>query len=441
MSTMKPVRTIAAGAGFAGDRIEPAVAFAASGYVNTVVLECLAERTIVPGLRAQRANPEGGADPRLKRRLSPLLPVAAANKCRIISNLGAANAAAAGRAIGRLAKDLGCKNMKIAAVTGDDMMPLRDKIAWGETFNGELLGARAYLGVAGIVQAIEGGADVVVTGRVADSALFAADVIPHLDPGDGPLAGAITVGHLLECAGHLTGGNYEQPGGGSLNAAEFANLGYPLARVMADGSAEIGILDNAPGLVNVLNCTLQLLYEVHDPSAYITPDAILDFTGVRFEEVGRNRVRMTGARMTGRPTHLKVSGFVEYDGAIADVELGFAGKGAYLRARCAADTLKLRLSAWAPDDIRIDVVGTDSILGNASLPMTASPPEARVHVSARCDDLEAAQVVEDEVIALTVSGPAGGGSIRSERRARVEVISGLIPRELVKTQVEWTKSS
>ena len=436
---MKPVRTIAAGAGFAGDRIDPAVALAASGVVDTVVLECLAERTMVPGLRAQRANPEAGADPRLKRRLSPLLPVAAKNKCRIISNLGAANAAAAGRAIGRLAKDLGCKNLRVAAVVGDDMMGLKDKIAWSETFNGELLGARAYLGMDGITQAIAGGADVVVTGRVADSALFAADLIPQLNPGDEALAGAIAVGHLLECAGHLTGGNYEQPGGGGLSAAEFANLGYPLARVNADGSAEIGILDGAPGLLNVLNCTLQLLYEVHDPSAYITPDAILDFTGVRFTQVGPNRVHMSGARITGRPTHLKVSGFVEYDGAIADVELGFAGKGAYGRARTAADTLRLRLSDWAPENIRIDVVGADSILGGASLPPTSPPPEARVHVSARCDDLDMVQVVEDEVIALTVSGPAGGGSIRSERRPRVEVISGLIPRALVQTTIEWTQ--
>jgi hypothetical protein len=183
---------------------------------------------------------------------------------------------------------------------------------------------------------------------------------------------------------------------------------------------------------------LQLLYEVHDPAAYITPDAILDFTGVRFTQVGPTRVHMTGARMKGKPTHLKVSGFVEYDGTIADVELGFAGKGAYDRARVAAETLRHRLSDWRPEDIRIDIVGADSILGGASTPPSAPPPEVRVHISARCDDLDAAQIIEDEVIALTVAGPAGGGSIRSERRPRVEVISGLIPRERVVTQLEWT---
>src|SRR3954464_14252362 len=152
---MKPVRTIAAGAGFAGDRIDPAVALAASGYVDSVILECLAERTIVPGLRAKRSNPDAGADPRLRRRLTPLLPEAAKNNCRVISNLGAANSAAAGKAVARLAGELGCK-MKVAAVIGDDMTPLKDKIVWDEKFNGELLGARAYLGIGGIVKAIEG---------------------------------------------------------------------------------------------------------------------------------------------------------------------------------------------------------------------------------------------------------------------------------------------
>src|SRR5262249_3602253 len=157
--------------------------------------ECLAERTMVPGLRAKRSNPEAGADPRLRRRLSPLLPVAAKNKCRIISNLGAANAAAGGRAVAKLAAELGCGKMKVASGVGDDMVPLKDKIAWEEPFNGELLGARAYLGLDRIAEATTKGADVVITGRVADSALFAAELVPVL--GEGGMAAAITVGHLL----------------------------------------------------------------------------------------------------------------------------------------------------------------------------------------------------------------------------------------------------
>jgi hypothetical protein len=434
------VRRIACGAGFAGDRIEPAVALAASGEVDAVVLECLAERTLVPGLRARRSDPEAGADPRLRRRLAPLLPVARAKGCRVITNLGAANPAAAGREIARLARELGCPGLKVAAVLGDDVAAERERILWEEPVAGELVGAHAYLGTAGLVEAIAGGADVVVTGRVADSALFAAELIPHLVPGEAALAGAIAVGHLLECSGQLTGGNFEPPGGGGLDAAAFADLGYPLARVMADGSAEIALLAGAPGHLDPMTCTLQLLYEVHDPAAYITPDLTIDLTGIRFDPVGPNRVRMSGARAAGRPAMLKVSGFVERPGAIADAEIGFAGRGALERARVAAETLRLRLGDWPAADLAIDLVGVDSILGGASLAPPAMLPELRVHVSARCVDGEAAQRIEDEVITLTLSGPAGGAAIRSERRPRIEVLTGFIPRELAPVRVSWSEA-
>ena len=270
--------------------------------------------------------------------------------------------------------------------------------------------------------------------------MFAAALLPSLDGSDVALAGALTVGHLLECTGQLTGGNYQPPDGPGLSAAELARLAYPLARVMRDGSAELTILDGEPGVVDAMTCTLQLLYEVHDPAAYITPDAIVDFSGVRFEEIGRNRVRMTGARHAGRPTHLKVAGFVEARGVIADVEIGFAGTGAQERAQRAADTLRLRLGAWHAEDIRVDLVGVNAMLGGASIPLTGSLPEVRVHVSARCADNDEAQAVEDEVYALTLSGPSAGGGVRSERRRRIEVVSGLILRELVATRTIWTEA-
>ncbi len=433
-------RTISCGAGFAGDRIEPAVALAASGKVDAVVLECLAERTLVPGLRARRTNPDAGADPRLRRRLTPLLPAARASGCRIISNLGAANPAAAARQIARLAGELDCKGMRIAGVLGDDVLHLRDEIAWEQPVEGDLLGAHAYLGTGGLIEAIDGGADVVVTGRVADSALFAAELAPHLQSDANAFAGATAVGHLLECSGQITGGNFEAPGGEGLTGLEYAALGYPLAEVMPDGSAEIGILDGMPGRVDTLTCTLQLLYEVHDPAAYITPDAIVDFTGVRLEQVGVNRVRVSGARSVGRPARLKVSGFVERPGAVADVEIAYAGTRAFERANHAAEALRMRLGFLADEDLRIDLVGVNSVLGGASMEMNARPTEIRVHVSGRFADPEMAQVVEDEVYTLTICGPAGGGSVRSERRPRLEVLDGYIDRERVKTSVVWEQA-
>ena len=223
-------RTIGGGAGFAGDRIEPAVALAASGQVDAVVLECLAERTLVPGLRARRTNPEAGADPRLRRRLTPLLPAARANGCRIISNLGAANPAAAARQIAKLAGELDCKGVRVAGVLGDDVLHLRDEIAWERPVEGDLLGAHAYLGTGGLIEAVEGGADVVVTGRVADSALFAAELAPYLDADPDAFAGATAVGHLLECSGQITGGNFEGPGGRGAHGRRVRRSRLPSGR-------------------------------------------------------------------------------------------------------------------------------------------------------------------------------------------------------------------
>lgn len=429
-------RVVGAGAGFAGDRVEPAVLLAASGFCDAVVLECLAERTLVPGLRARRADPEAGADPRIARRLTPLLGPARAARCRIISNLGAANPAAAARTVARLAAGQGLAGLRVAAVLGDDVLALQHHVAWSASIDGTLLGAHAYLGADALAPAIADGADVVVTGRTADSALFAAELVPVLDGSDAALAGALAIGHLLECSGQLSGGNFEGPDGESLDAAAFAALGYPLAQVLPDGSAELFLLDDAPGRLDRLTCTLQLLYEVHDPARYITPDLVIDMTGMRLEELGRNRVRVSGAASRGRPDRLKVSGFVERRGLIVDVEIGFAGTRAAARARIAADVLRRRLAHVADEDIQVDLVGVNSILG-AAAQAGAPPAECRVHVSVRCADAEAAQAVEDEVYALTLSGPAGGAGVRSERRPRLDVIDGLLDRALVTPSVIW----
>jgi Acyclic terpene utilisation family protein AtuA len=435
----KAVRTIGCGAGFAGDRVDPAVAIAASGLADAVALECLAERTLVPSLRARQSDPAAGADPRLRRRLKPLLPAAGAHGCRVISNLGAANPASAARQIAALAGEIGRK-ARVAGVVGDDVLARKDRIEWQTPFTGQLLGAHAYLGSEPIVEAIARGADVVVTGRTADSALFSAEVVPILNNHPDALAGATTIGHLLECSGQITGGNFNPIGKTALSAADYADLGFPLATVQPDGSAEIFLLDGKPGIVDVLTCTLQLLYEVHDPSAYVTPDVIIDFTDVSFEQVGPNRVRVAGARSRGRPTRLKVSGFVDMPGFIADAEIGFAGIGATHRGQLAADALRMRLRDIPDEDIRVDLVGVNSILGDAAIASLAPPAEVRVHVSARCADAEMAQVVEDEVFALTLSGPTGGGSIRSERRPRLDVVDGFIDRGLVSTELVWESS-
>jgi len=432
------IARVGAGAGFAGDRVDPAVVLAASGQVDTVALECLAERTLLPAIKARAANPDAGYDPRLGRRLTPLLPVAQAQRCRIVSNLGQANPDAAGVAVTRLARDLGLHGVRVATVSGDDAMGMQTQIVWNRPLHGVLIGAHAYLGAEPIAQALAQGATVVITGRCADSSLFAAPAWHALDANPQALAGALTVGHLLECSGQLSGGNFAPVDGNMLSAQAYAQLGFPLAEVYRDGNSEIRLLDGACGILTPETCTLQLLYEVHDPSRYLTPDATLDFSAVCFEQTGHNRVRMIGACAHPRPDTLKVAGFVELPGFIADCEIGFAGTGALVRGQRAAEVLRRRLDAWKSDDISIDLVGVNSILRAGSAPLDAAPPEVRVHVSARCVDAESAQIVEDEVYAMTLSGPAGGCSVRSERRARIEVIDGAIARELVQPTIRWS---
>ena len=430
--------TIGAGAGFAGDRIEPAVQMAESGDVDAIALECLAERTLVNALRVRETSSERGYDPRLTRRFRPLLPFAARG-CRVVTNLGAANPAAAGRATRKLAQELGLSALRIASVVGDDVMAQVDEVDWTESSEGgQWIGAHAYLGLDPMIAALEERADVVITGRVADSSLVAAAPVQALGLEGPALATAMTLGHLLECSGQITGGNLTEPGISDLSAEEYARIGYPIADIASDGSATIRLLDGQPGRLNVMSCTLQLLYEVHDPSAYVTPDTVLDFTGVCFTEDGRNRVRMTGARGDPRPERLKVIGFLTGRGLIADIEIAYAGTGALSRARLAADILRLRLPReLGQTDFVIDLVGVDSVLGAGSRPLRSEPPELRVHVSVRCADADIAQAVEDEVYALTISGPAGGGSLRSERRGRVDSITGFLPRERVATHIEW----
>ncbi len=433
--------SVGAGAGFAGDRIDPALDLVRSGLIDTIALECLAERTLVPAIKARADNPQAGFDPRWKRRLSPLLPLAAQHGCRVVSNLGAANPRAAAQAISALCRELGLQQQRVAALVGDDVMGLQDHIQWAKACQGQLIGAHAYLGSDQIATVLQQGAQVVVTGRVADSALFAAPARLQLLDQNDALAGALAVGHLLECGGQLTGGNFEPIGGAHqappLSAEQYARLGYPLAHVYADGSADISVVPGAPGIVDVLTCTLQLLYEVHDPAHYITPDLIVDFSHIQFEVTGPQSVRMHGARGKGVPPLLKVAGFVEQPGVLADVEIGFAGDGALARAQCAADVLRRRLEGLPAHACQIDLVGIDSVLRGSARAAAAPPAELRVHISAACDDAATAQWVEDEVYALTLSGPAGGCSVRSEKRPRLAVVDGLIDRQLVKTELVW----
>ena len=242
---MKTIR-IGSGAGFSGDRIEPAVELAQRGTIQYLGFECLAERTIALAQMEKRRDPSSGFDPLLRARMEAVLRPCAANGVRIITNMGAANPGAAALATADVARSLGLGGLRIAAVAGDDVLavvrsgdyPLLERPGDVASLGDAVLSANAYMGVAGIVEALQGGADVVITGRVGDPALFLAPLVHEfgwaLDDWD-LLGKGTVVGHLLECAGQITGGYFADPG--YKDVPDLARLGFPIAEVAEDGSA------------------------------------------------------------------------------------------------------------------------------------------------------------------------------------------------------------
>ncbi len=288
---MKNVR-IGSGAGYSGDRIEPAVELAEKGNIQYLAFECLAERTIAIDQQAKMTNPSKGYDPLLIERMQAVLPVCARNGVKLITNMGAANPVSAGEKTCEIARSLGLKGLKIATVTGDDVLELvkNGKYVIDETgvpvssLVSRVVSANAYLGAQPIVEALANGADVIITGRVADPALFIAPLIHEfgLSMDDWKMLGRITVvGHLLECAGQVTGGYFADPGYKDIPG--LARLGFPIADVNADGCFVITKVPGSGGKVTADTCKEQLLYELHDPHAYITPDVVADFSQVRDE--------------------------------------------------------------------------------------------------------------------------------------------------------------
>jgi len=253
---MKTIR-VGSGAGYSGDRIEPAVELAEKGGLHYLVFECLAERTIALAQQVKMKDPNAGYDPLLAARMRAVLPICVGNKVKIVTNMGAANPAAAADATREIARKLGLKGLKVAAVTGDDVLAyLHDHdmaLDNGKTIaamGNSVISANAYIGAAPIVEALKGGADVVITGRAADPAIFLAPLIVEfgwtLD--DWTLLGrGVLVGHLLECAGQVTGGYFADPG--VKNVSDLARLGFPIGEVREDGQLVVTKVAGSGGTV------------------------------------------------------------------------------------------------------------------------------------------------------------------------------------------------
>ncbi|ROR22969.1 uncharacterized protein DUF1446 [Comamonas sp. BIGb0124] len=435
-------------AGFSGDRTDAAAPVVremiARGLPAVLIFETLAERTLALAQLARDADPDAGYEPLLPELLAPVLADCLAHGVRIVSNFGAANPHGAARRIQQLADELGLRRPRIAVVGGDDLGDLRHRAMLHEVLGEAMpavpvVSANAYIGARAIAEALEAGAEIVVAGRVADPSLVLGPAMAHhgwsWDDWD-RLARATMAGHLLECGAQVTGGYFADPG--YKDVPGLANVGYPIAEIDADGHCTLTKPRGTGGRLDERTVKEQLLYEVHDPAAYLTPDVVADLTQARVVPLGPDCVRLEGVTGHPRPATLKVNVCFE-TGWLAEGEISYAGARAEARARLAADVLAERLRGLGP--LRVDLIGVCSVLADDAGHLLASTPpgearDVRLRVALQHTDAAAARRLAHEVNALYCCGPAGGGGVRTSVRRRLGTVSCLVDREAVATQFE-----
>lgn len=443
---------IGAAAGFAGDRTDaagPVVdALARFDGPRFLMFECLAERTLALAQLARRRDPAAGFNPALERFVGPVLGRCLRDNIRIVGNFGAANPRGAAERILALAREQGLKAPRVAVVEGDDVRDtLSAQMLAAREIDGTILrdapkiiAANVYLGAAPIAEALDQGADVVVTGRVVDSALALGPLMHALrwrgDDWDRLAAGTLA-GHLLECGSQITGGYFADPP--YKNVPGMAELGYPIAEIDDSGAIVVTKPPSTGGRVDRQTVIEQMLYEIHDPAAYLAPDVVLDLTTARVEEIGVDRVRVSGARGKPRPDTLKATVCID-SGVLGEAEISYAGPNAMARARLAAEVIRDRMATRAPGlRIRADAIGVTSVLGDNSGVLAQSaddaPDDIRLRFAAQSSEASQVELLLDEVEALYCAGPAGGSGVRRRLTPRLASASCLIERELVSPRV------
>ena len=445
---MKKIR-IGSGAGYAGDRIEPAVELMEKANLDYIIFECLAERTIALSQQEKMTDLQKGYNPLLEMRMRKILKLANDNRIKVITNMGAANPLAAMQKTAEIARVLGLDGLKIAAVQGDDLfddidlfadLPILELGIPLSEIRDNMISANAYLGCEGIVEALRGGADIIITGRVADPALtigplvyeFGWDVEQHHDQ----MGQAVLAGHLLECAGQVTGGYYADPGRKEIEGLE--RLGFPFIEIDQTGQFTLSKPEGSGGLVCVDICKEQLIYEIHDPANYLTPDATADFSRVRFEQTGKDCVRAELATSNSRPDTLKVS--IGYkDCFIGEGEISYGGSNCLQRAQLAADIVEKRLALIGAEisEFRVDYIGFNSLFKSAISDHLTNCQfsEIRLRISGRTKDVATAELIVNEVEALYTNGPAGGAGVSQKVSENVSISSIFVPRSVIRQTV------
>jgi len=444
---------LGAGMAFWGDSVRPAIEMVERGDIDYLCCDHLAELTMSILAKQRAANPERGYTRDVIDLLRGALPACVEKGVKVVTNAGGANPRAAARAIRALADELGLPGVRIAVVLGDDLEDRIDDLdragvsfdnldtgAELDTVRDRLTHAAVYTGCEGIVEALDLGADIVVCGRVTDIALYLGPLVHEfgwsLDDWE-RLGMATVVAHAIECGGQATGGLYA---GGWADVDGLETLGYPIAEVSEDGTAVLTKTPGSGGEVSIGTVSEQLVYEILDPGSYLTADVTADFTGVTLDEVGPDRVRITGGTGRERPATLKVNmGYRA--GFVGEAQFTYTWPDAYAKAQRGLAFLRKRLERADfryTEDI-VEYPGHTSMWGSR-VPAPDHPDllELVVRYAARCPDATEARKVFTESVPLYNNGPAGvaGVGTRPPLKELYAIWPCLVPREHVVQRVE-----
>ncbi|HEV2581528.1 MAG TPA: acyclic terpene utilization AtuA family protein [Ktedonobacteraceae bacterium] len=447
---MKSIR-IAAGLGFYGDSWRPVRASIEHGNVQYVCSDHLAELTLAILHKNRQRDPNLGYTQDLVPMLSDLLPLAVQYGVKFVLNAGGLNPLAAREALLAVLRKLGLK-LKVSVVLGDAVLERLDELqAAGASLahmdtgadiaevSERLLFASAYLGARPLVEALDAGADIVLTGRVADAALFLAPLVHELGwrwDGWDKLAQGIVIGHLLECSAQATGGNF---GGDWRSIPDLAHIGYPIAEVWENGEAVISKAPGTGGRVSFDTLREQLLYEVHDPAHYLTPDVDVNMTTLHLEEIAPDQVRVTGASGRPAPKTLKVVAGYE-DGVMGQAGIGYAWPDALAKAQLAAQIITQQMAEMGlkSEETHVEYQGFNSIHGPLADPSHADDlNEVYLRIAVRCADRKEAAKLGRLVPPLGLSGPPfiGGLGGMMEPRGLLGIWPTLVPRAMIEEHI------
>lgn len=451
---MKTVR-IANGQGFWGDNVDAPLELVRGGPVDYLGMDYLAEVTLSIMMRQKLKNPAAGYATDFIDFVRRALPELVAKRVKVVTNAGGLNPKACRAKIFEVARELGIRGLKVGVVEGDDLLArLPELVASGHRLanmdSGEpiepvlprVTSANAYIGARPVAAALAGGAQIVLCGRVTDTALALGPLVHEFgwaaDDWDRLAAGTI-VGHILECGAQATGGNFTR----WWEIPDLANVGYPVAEVTEDGSFTVTKHPGTGGSVTVDTVSEQLVYEMGDPESYITPDVTADFTSIRLDQREPDRVRVSGIRGRARTPFLKISASY-LDGWKATGQVTVSGPRALDKARLAAEIVWKRLEragvTFADADRREEYLGVAACLPGILAP-PAAPPEVVLRLAVRDADRGKVERFGKEIAPLVTAGPPGVTGFAGGRPKPQEVVAywpALLAREEVEPRLEVT---